>query len=180
MLYKGNFCAECGEKIETESFRWLNRFLCEKCGAVRGGGHLFAPAALLITLFGGGFFLGNIGQPPKTPPLAPLNSPANVVVANANAPATTKPAAQNIAPPNQIAVAKTAANLAVRELPSVSSAKTSPPLNQMPEVNQASYYCGAKTQKGTPCLRKVKGGWRCWQHSGKPAMFPPEKLLIKP
>ena len=24
--------------------------------------------------------------------------------------------------------------------------------------------CGATTQKGTPCQRKVSGGGRCWQH----------------
>lgn len=24
--------------------------------------------------------------------------------------------------------------------------------------------CGARTQKGTPCKRRVKGGGRCWQH----------------
>lgn len=27
-----------------------------------------------------------------------------------------------------------------------------------------SSLCGAPTQKGTPCQRKVSGGGRCWQH----------------
>ncbi|MEO6588559.1 MAG: hypothetical protein ABIP06_04450 [Pyrinomonadaceae bacterium] len=40
------------------------------------------------------------------------------------------------------------------------------------------YYCGAATKKGTPCSRKVKGGGRCWQHTGQEAILPPEKLLI--
>jgi len=49
------------------------------------------------------------------------------------------------------------------------------PQNTPPE---AVYYCGAQTKKGTPCSRRVKGGGRCWQHAGQPAMLPPEKLLI--
>jgi hypothetical protein len=39
--------------------------------------------------------------------------------------------------------------------------------------------CGARTKKGTMCTRRVHGAVRCWQHLGKPAMLPPEKLLVK-
>jgi hypothetical protein len=52
---------------------------------------------------------------------------------------------------------------------------------QPPQVTEAvaqSYYCGAETKKGTPCSRKVKGNVRCWQHTGMPAMLPPDKLLV--
>ena len=41
------------------------------------------------------------------------------------------------------------------------------------------YSCGARTKKGTPCSRRVHGPGRCWQHKGKPAMLPVEKLQIK-
>jgi hypothetical protein len=41
------------------------------------------------------------------------------------------------------------------------------------------YACGARTKKGTPCSRRVHGPVRCWQHKGKPAMLPAEKLKIK-
>jgi hypothetical protein len=30
--------------------------------------------------------------------------------------------------------------------------------------------CGARTQKGTPCQRRVRGTGRCWQHKGMPAI----------
>lgn len=30
--------------------------------------------------------------------------------------------------------------------------------------SSGSSYCGAPTQDGTPCKRKVSGGGRCWQH----------------
>jgi hypothetical protein len=38
--------------------------------------------------------------------------------------------------------------------------------------------CGARTKKGTPCSRRVRGTGRCWQHRGMPAMLPPEKLIV--
>jgi hypothetical protein len=43
------------------------------------------------------------------------------------------------------------------------------------------YLCGARTQKGTPCRRRVhNAGERCFQHKGMTAMVPLEKLTIKP
>jgi hypothetical protein len=43
------------------------------------------------------------------------------------------------------------------------------------------YICGARTQKGTPCRRRVHvAGERCFQHKGMAAMVPLEKLAIKP
>jgi hypothetical protein len=38
--------------------------------------------------------------------------------------------------------------------------------------------CGARTKKGTPCSRRVRGEGRCWQHRGRPAMLPPQKLIV--
>lgn len=46
-------------------------------------------------------------------------------------------------------------------------------------ISATVYFCGAKTRKGRPCSRKVKGGGRCWQHQGLKSMLPPKKLLIK-
>jgi hypothetical protein len=43
---------------------------------------------------------------------------------------------------------------------------------------EAVYICGARTKKGTPCQRRVRGPERCWQHRGKPAMLPPSKLIV--
>jgi hypothetical protein len=39
--------------------------------------------------------------------------------------------------------------------------------------------CGARTQKGTPCQRRVRGTGRCWQHRGMPAILPPAKLVVQ-
>jgi hypothetical protein len=48
-------------------------------------------------------------------------------------------------------------------------------------ADDAVYICGARTQKGTPCHRRVHvAGERCFQHKGLAAMVPLEKLTIKP
>ena len=47
-------------------------------------------------------------------------------------------------------------------------------------VDDVVYLCGARTQKGTPCRRRVHfAGERCYQHKGMPAMVPLEKLTVK-
>jgi hypothetical protein len=53
--------------------------------------------------------------------------------------------------------------------------------SSMAGADDPVYICGARTQKGTPCKRRVHvAGERCYQHKGKPAMVSLEKLTIKP
>jgi hypothetical protein len=48
-------------------------------------------------------------------------------------------------------------------------------------VDDAVYICGARTQKGTPCRRRVHvAGERCFQHKGMPSLVPLSKLVIRP
>ena len=49
--------------------------------------------------------------------------------------------------------------------------------SQTSAAQETMYFCGAETKKGTPCSRRMKGSIRCWQHEGKPAMLPMEKLV---
>jgi hypothetical protein len=56
------------------------------------------------------------------------------------------------------------------------SSQTTPPATI---VEEKTYICGARTKKGTPCSRRVRGPVRCWQHKGAQAMLPLEKLLVK-
>ena len=47
-------------------------------------------------------------------------------------------------------------------------------------VDEVVYLCGARTQKGTPCRRRVhSAGERCYQHKGMPAMVSRDKLTVK-
>ncbi|HEU0253699.1 MAG TPA: hypothetical protein VFR12_11755 [Pyrinomonadaceae bacterium] len=49
-------------------------------------------------------------------------------------------------------------------------AQATSPQTQTPVVVGETYICGARTKKGTPCSRRVRGPVRCWQHKGAPAM----------
>jgi hypothetical protein len=51
--------------------------------------------------------------------------------------------------------------------------------NERPtDLNEVVYICGARTKKGAPCRRRVRGPGRCWQHRGMPAILPPSKLVV--
>jgi len=52
-------------------------------------------------------------------------------------------------------------------------------VTQLTVTTEETYICGARTKKGTPCSRRVRGPVRCWQHKGAKAMLPPEKLVVK-
>jgi hypothetical protein len=58
------------------------------------------------------------------------------------------------------------------------SGQTSP-ANQPTITVEETYICGARTKKGTPCSRRVRGPVRCWQHKGAKAMLPVEKLVVR-
>ena len=59
------------------------------------------------------------------------------------------------------------------------SASSSSPTQPVTAVDEQTYICGARTKKGTPCSRRVRGPVRCWQHKGAQAMLPLEKLVVK-
>jgi hypothetical protein len=47
------------------------------------------------------------------------------------------------------------------------------------EASEIVSICGARTKRGTPCSRRVRGTGRCWQHRGKSAMLPAAKLIVR-
>jgi hypothetical protein len=47
------------------------------------------------------------------------------------------------------------------------------------ETGEIVSICGARTKRGTPCSRRVRGTGRCWQHRGRPAMLPASKLVVR-
>lgn len=82
-----------------------------------------------------------------------------------------------------------AANSPLSDAPVNSDAlRTAKPSGSIPNANvsvatadDVVYICGARTQKGTPCRRRVHvAGERCFQHKGMAAMVPLEKLKITP
>jgi hypothetical protein len=63
--------------------------------------------------------------------------------------------------------------------PFVAAAPT-PGIAPLPAATpEAVSICGARTKKGAPCSRRVRGTGRCFQHLGQPAMLPPERLIVQ-
>jgi hypothetical protein len=52
------------------------------------------------------------------------------------------------------------------------------PTERPTDPNEIISICGARTKKGTPCQRRVRGTGRCWQHRGMNAMLPASKLIV--
>ena len=166
-MHVANYCAECGAQMKRRGWRaWLNRGLCEDC-ALRLGKTSFArPLAAIAILAIATFALGRYLRP-APPPLIihrAANSPLSDLPISLND--ATNPASRN---PNS------------RSETSQASEDPSTQRNSnRGSADEVVYLCGARTQKGTPCHRRVhSAGERCYQHKGKPAILPPEKLVVK-
>ena len=162
-MYKPNFCCECGERVVRPRMRaWTSRRFCGSCEKRFGRGSLTASFLLLGLLGGGGFLFGRLSRPMRPPLIverggAGLNPPAA-------SPTAPRPAGE------------VREGAAAKPEPSYGPDGTA---NERPtDPEEVVYVCGARTKKGTPCQRRVRGPGRCWQHRGKPAILPPSKLVV--
>lgn len=151
-----NFCTICGARLVRKSWRSkLRGPVCDDC-ATRGGNSLrarkiVAVAILILAAFAFGRFL----RPPP-PPM--------IIQRVANSPLSDLPIDLN-------QIRARGENNSNRN---AASSSTAP-------IDEVVYLCGARTQKGTPCRRRVHvAGERCYQHKGRTAIVPIEKLTIKP
>jgi hypothetical protein len=151
-LYKPNFCCECGERVLRPRWRvWTSRRFCAACGGRFRRAGLKRSLLLASVLFLPGFLLGRLLRP-AAPPLVLERGTQTVITPLPPAPAPAKP------PPAY------GPDGMANERPT--------------DPEEVVYICGARTKKGTPCQRRVRGPGRCWQHRGKPAMLPPSKLVV--
>jgi hypothetical protein len=156
-MHASNFCVECGERLGRKGWRArLSGNLCDRCAQRLGRFVSTRPIIIVALIAMLGFAIGRYRRP-SPPPLIiqrAANSPLSdrAVNPNDNSPSAKRSTGSN---PN--------ANLTVTT------------------ADDSVYICGARTQKGTPCRRRVHiAGERCFQHKGMAAMVPPEKLTIKP
>lgn len=159
-MYRPNFCCQCGERILREKWRlWTSRRYCVSCAKVLQKPQLVAPflSGLVLVCIG---LLTGIKMQPEQSPLLERGSLVTL---------TSTPRAQNT---NNKPQANTNTQSNINTTAQINAPQT--PL----ESEHPAYYCGARTQKGTPCMRRVRGATRCWQHEGKPPMMAQEKLLI--
>ena len=156
-MHAANFCVECGDRLARKGWRaQLRRNLCDHC-AQRFGRFVSTRSIIIVALIAAsGFALGRYLQP-APPPLIiqrAANSPLSDAPVNAN---------ENLRLAKPSSGSNGNANLSVAT------------------SDDVVYICGARTQKGTPCRRRVHvAGERCFQHKGMTAMAPLEKLTIKP
>jgi hypothetical protein len=182
MLFRPSFCCNCGERVDRSEWRlWTSRRFCELCSTdftlQELVPKLVLALAAVVSIVGITNYL--IGGPGRRPLVITRAADGSNVQTRADA---SKPAnsTQNQdsreVKQNLASVPTTDEHPAPRSLAAVSPRE--PPERPVQEPGEPIYFCGAETKKGTPCSRKVKGNVRCWQHSGMPAMLPPEKLLV--
>ena len=167
MLYRPNFCCNCGEKIERLEWNLLSsRRFCVACASEHKAQDLIPRLAVgagaLALMFG----LGSLWTGPGR---AEPKAAESAVGIRSSLPATDQ----------------------VRSVGTVDATQTDPlPVPNVQSPDQArigsaattagdrstdKYFCGALTKKGTPCSRKVKAkGQRCFQHEGRPEAPPTE------
>jgi hypothetical protein len=159
-MYRPNFCADCGERVVRARWRlWTSRRFCADCDRRFRRRRLLARLTLVLLLSGGGFLLG-LSARPSPPPL--------VVERGALSLAPVPPAAKTLK--EEGAGAK---KVEPRYGPDGTAGE------RPTEPGEVVSVCGARTKKGTPCSRRVRGTGRCWQHLGRPAVLPPSKLVVR-
>jgi hypothetical protein len=150
-LYKPNFCCECGERVLRPRRRvWTSRRFCAACARRFRRAGLKGALLLAGVLFLPGFLLGRLSRPTPPPLVIERGTQAPLPLAPVPAPAKPPPAYGPDGTPSE----------------------------RPTEPDEVVYICGARTKKGTPCQRRVRGPGRCWQHRGRPAVLPPSKLVV--
>jgi hypothetical protein len=153
-MHRPNFCVECGERLTSQGWRArLGTRFCIPCAHRLGR---FGPgqSLLVITVIAFSAFALGRWLRPAPPPL----------------------------------IIQRLANSPLSDLPVDLNAMTRPPgdgkenasRQNSNSLDEVVYLCGARTQKGTPCRRRVHlAGERCYQHKGMPAIVPLDKLTVK-
>jgi hypothetical protein len=169
-MYKPNFCAECGEKITRARWRfWTSRSFCPNCEPRFRKARILVPLIAAALLFSTGLGAGRMMRT-QPPPLTVQRGELPLVPA-----ITTKPASE--ATKEADAEDNASSSSAPKPEPKYGPDGTA---NERPtDPEEIVSICGARTQKGTPCQRRVRGTGRCWQHRGMPAIVPQEKLIIR-
>ncbi len=182
MTYHPKFCCQCAEPIERANWNFLtSKRFCRLCETdywhVDWIPRIIVTAGILFGVFGLGTFLRKPDKPLNLASSNPAVGAANINKNIVSSPISTNANNQSLAKTENtnIAAGQTMAKSLTPELKQFS--KTEKAVLQPKPPSDVTYFCGAETKKGTPCTRRVKGGGRCFQHKGLPAMLPPEKLI---
>lgn len=181
MFYRPNFCSECGVEIARARWRvWTSRRFCQVCARRFRKRTIIASTVVAASLIVTGFAAGHFANTaPEQPPLV-LNtrSMGDPTLAALRIDADDKnDLTDTAAAPDQPARGATNDGSSTDARNGNASASGDP--NRMTDPEEVVSMCGARTKKGTPCSRRVRGYGRCWQHRGSPAMLPAGKLIMR-
>lgn len=179
MLFRPNFCANCGEKIDRADWGILtSRRFCQVCESVFKGQELIPRIVvgfgLIIGLFGIGGYLKTGSYASETQLVRHPRRLAEQAMPVAQAATKEPPAADSNAAGKAVSSRPETQNLSALPTAETRIREPKPPMETAAEV----YFCGAETKKGTPCKHRVKSNTRCFQHAGMPAMLPADKLRV--
>ena len=162
-MYRPNFCAECGAKIiRLRWLLWTSRRFCERCSPRFIKKQMIHVAIAGAALFLVGLAVGHAARPATPPLLIERNQDSLLSLASTS---QTPPPTRR----DTTTATDTSGGNAGRGDSSTSQSA----------LTDVIYICGARTKKGTPCIRRVHGPVRCWQHRGMPAMLQQDKLIVK-
>jgi hypothetical protein len=171
VFYKPNFCCDCGERIEKENRKWWqSRRFCDECAVHldKLNNRIFKYVGVFVVLTGIGGFIGASSFSSKKPPV--------VVSQNQSIASAPQQIKTTQSPPTNQSQPNAKSPVQPQDKP---PAQTLAAVQPTPDFTQeTAYFCGARTQKGTPCSRRMRGFKRCFQHIGKPAMLAEDKLKI--
>ncbi len=158
-MYKPNFCSECGSRIERARWRlWTSRRFCAECAPRYRKAQFLLPIVAGAGLFVIGLVAGRVARP----------APPPLIVERGQLAAVPSPLTKS---EERTAGAETERDApdAPRTEPTYGPDGTS--TERPTDPAETVSICGARTQKGTPCQRRVRGTGRCWQHKGMPAII---------
>ncbi|MFV0389060.1 MAG: hypothetical protein ACK5NT_09920 [Pyrinomonadaceae bacterium] len=185
-MYRPSYCCDCGEKIDRANWNLLtSRRFCELCETE----HTF-DTFLNRSVVGFAFIVGLIGigaymrvadvQPQATFLQQNPSEQTSKDFRNRNQAKKSASSAKMVAP---LSEQESVERSSVDETVVNDGVKPKTHREDLEPVTESEsepfYFCGARTKKGKPCSRRVKGGGRCWQHKGQKAMVPEDKLRIE-
>lgn len=158
-MYRPNFCAECGTRVERARWHfWSSRRFCPSCAGRLQRKQILSTALILVAFFSFGLVAGRFRRP----------APPPLIVERGQSPSTPAPAAAKAG--TESTDSGTGADAAQAPSPGHGYGPDGTANERPTDPGETVSICGARTQKGTPCQRRVRGTGRCWQHRGMPAI----------
>jgi hypothetical protein len=164
-MYRPNFCAECGTRIIREHWRiWHSRKFCSECAKKLLRARLLFPIAASLALLGIGQAVGRLTQWTRPAPHVIIERTQPSSIAHNMTSTASQPNAADA--------------MAARSDTDTHGEPHNAASRGQTEGDEIVQICGARTRKGTPCARRVRGNVRCWQHKGLAAMIPLKKRML--